>query len=207
VEWNEIVEDLLGSSLWFSCSKETQWFLITAESLYVTLGTEMDFSASMIEYCKAFEVELNSRVVEPLLQHIAAKVPKGYVAAGSRRVGPDYAKFLTLGAFPFLLASEWSSRVSGKKYLNPSYDKDFSGFILERLEWHYHEATIGKWMASIIQTVADYRNRAAHSEVIEKEEVSIVRQAWEEEVGGISSVLKTLWRDPCFFFFDDEDIT
>ena len=187
--YQESLENLLGS-WWHRLSEDTQWLLITAEYLYATLPDDKDFSAAMIEYCKALESELNICAVVPLVAYISEHVPKGYIAAGSRKLGPEHQQSLTLGSFPYLISPAWTSEVTGRQYTNRSYDEEFSDFLESRSRgiYKYSERRRNS-VASAIQAVADYRNKAAHVDITTKAEVEVVRSAWEEEVGGVSWAL------------------
>jgi len=172
---------MLGGT-WDICRDETKLFLSTAEYLYNMTDPRADFSGAMIEYCKALEVELNSRILDRLIPYIVTNVPKGYVAAGRHKVGPKHLTRLTLGAFPYLLARSWTSELTGRQYSNPQYDEDFTRFFFDlqyRRSFRYENSEDHRSsLATTIQTIADHRNRAAHTRGVAKSEVASIRQDW-----------------------------
>lgn len=194
-KYERLVDLMLGST----CRDETKLFLMTAEYLYDTTDLKADFSGAMIEYCKAMEVELNSRIVDRLIPHIVKNVAKGYIAAGRQKIGPNNFRRLTLGAFPYLLARSWTSGITQRQYTNPYYDEDFTHFFDSNyrflyLKWGLLEGSsdeLRQSFASTIQTIADYRNRAAHMRGITKSEVTIVREKWRP-TGRVSDLLESL---------------
>jgi hypothetical protein len=202
---SSILEALLGENLWFHCSADSRWCLLTAEHLYLTLREGMDFSAAMIEYCKAIEIELNERIVEPAIRYVRSKVPKRYISVGSRRLGPEGVKHLTLGSFPFLFSSKWTSRATNREYSNLSYDRDIEPFMASEFDLTYDQQREGSEVASIVQTIADYRNRSAHREIVPKDLVTIIRNMWEEEVGDVHRLLSAFLNSGIFTFNDDEE--
>ena len=168
----------LGEGTWNTCRNETKLFLLTAEYLYNTTDPRADFSGAMIEYCKALEVELNGRILDRLIPYIVKNVAKRYVAAGRQKVGPNDLTRLTLGAFPYLLARSWFSELTRRTYSNSQYDEDFTDFF----DSQYSGSLIltnderRESLAITIQTIADYRNGAAHMRGVTKSEATKIRK-------------------------------
>jgi len=172
----DLIEQL-GKETWDLCHPDAKLFLITAEHLYKVTDNSADFSGAVIEYAKAVEVELHHAVTARLIDYISIHVSKGYIAAGKQRLTPGGQNRLTLGAFPYLFAEHWSSRLTDKKFRNRLYDADFSDFFSSEFRCHYECGTQRRAVATAIQWLADYRNRAAHTRGLRREDVESIRDA------------------------------
>lgn len=183
-EYELDLKQMLGYSLYSCLDNNSKLFLLTAEFLYDKCDPNSDYSAAMIEFCKALELELNGKLITRLIKYINQDVKKGYILAGNKKIGEKYSKNLTLGSFPYLLADSWESFNTRTKFSNKRYDSDcipffdkyFGGFNVTPLEARTH-------FACLLQAIAEYRNKAAHIDGVSKLEVSEVREEWEENRG------------------------
>ncbi len=69
----QTVENMVGPDIWLEFSEQTRSFLATAEQVYAVLTEQEenpDYSLVGMELCKALEVELNRKIVEPFTEYL-----------------------------------------------------------------------------------------------------------------------------------------
>jgi hypothetical protein len=171
------VEELLDSELpnWRSLPPEAPTFLLTGDYNLCTLPDHMDFSTSVIPYAKAVEVVLSQRIFIPFRQqHTEADCTNDFLKKFMRG-----EKELTLGSFMIILSSSRETAL-----------RNFISHI-------YSDAATRMFGAHGLVTILNdeemrnIRNKAAHDEVLSREEAQQTR-SWAMQVLG--QVSMPFWR-------------
>jgi hypothetical protein len=163
------VEELLDSELpnWRGLPPEAPTFLLTGDYNLRTLPEHMDFSTSIIPYTKAVEVVLSQRIFFPFRQQCTdADCTNEFLKKFMRG-----EKDLTLGSFMIILSS--------------SRETALRGFI-SRLYADAATRMFGaQGLVSILndEEMRDIRNKAAHDEVLSRDEAQQTR-SWTMKILG-----------------------
>lgn len=148
------VEATLDSELpnWRDLPPDAPVFLVTGDYNLRSLPDHMDFSSSVIPYTKAVEVVLHQRIFEPFrASHSAADCRNNFLrefVEGSRQ--------LTLGSYMIILSS--SKETALRRFLGRSLP-DVEGLVTILND----------------EAMRDVRNKAAHDEVLSRDEASQAR--------------------------------
>jgi hypothetical protein len=189
LSYYQVAEDLKNSvelDYWQSFSKQTKYYLVTAEQTYLTFiknGESKDFSLIGLEYCKALELEINKKFITPFVDYIKEDKEEFLrtCKTGERKNKPKYFGYLpmivdeehypkmttlTLGQFDFLLKrclkGEYAFR-EYKSFLEKKYS--FNGFPFIQLFQEKLSTVVGK-----------YRNAIAHQSSMNKKQCEHVRE-------------------------------
>ena len=161
------VEETLDSELptWRSLPPDTPTFLLTGDYSLRTLPDHMDFSASVISYAKAVEVVLSQRIFMPFRQQYTDADCRNDFLKRFMRGEKD----LTLGSFMIILSS--------------SQETALRNFISRTIP----DATTRVFGTNGLVTVLndedmlDIRNKAAHDEVLSRDEAQQTR-SWAMQI-------------------------
>jgi Eco57I restriction-modification methylase/TaqI-like C-terminal specificity domain len=163
------VEELLDSELsnWRTLPLDAATFLLTGDYNLRTLPDHMDFSASVIPYTKAVEVVLSQLIFIPFRQEYTdADCTNDFLKKFMRG-----EKDLTLGSFMIILSSSRETALQG--FINRLYtDAGTRMFGAQGL-------------VSILndEQMRDIRNKAAHDEVLSRDEAQQTR-SWAMKILG-----------------------
>jgi hypothetical protein len=161
------VEEMLDSELpaWRSLPPEAPTFLLTGDYNLRTLPEHMDFSASVIPYTKAVEVILSQQIFIPFRQQ--------YTDADCRN---DFLKKfmrgekeLTLGNFMMILSS--SQETALRNFISRT--------ILDATTHVFGPYGLVTLLNN--EAMRDIRNKAAHDEVLSRDEAQETR-AWAMQI-------------------------
>lgn len=150
------VETALDSELphWRTLPPDAPTFLLTGDYNLRALPDHMDFSSSVIPYSKAVEVALHRRIFEPFRQaHRATDCHNEFLQKFMRG-----EKELTLGSYMIILSSRKETAL-----------RAFVGHMVSDVDGLANTLNDG--------SMRDVRNKAAHDEVINRDEAGQAR-AW-----------------------------
>jgi hypothetical protein len=161
------VEDLLDSELpnWRSLPPEAPTFLLTGDYNLRTLPDHMDFSTSVIPYTKAVEVVLSQQIFFPFRQQYTdADCTNDFLKKFMRG-----EKDLTLGSFMIILSS--SRETALRNFISRMY-ADAATRLFG-----------AQGLVSILNDdeMRDIRNKAAHDEVLSRDEAQQTR-SWTMKI-------------------------
>jgi hypothetical protein len=157
------VESALDGELpnWRKLPPDAPTFLLTGDYNLRSLPDHMDFSSSVIPYTKAVEVALHRRIFEPFRKaHRDTDCRNEFLQKFMRG-----EKELTLGNYMIILKS------TGEKAL-----RGFASGVIRDVD--------GLATTLNDETMRDVRNKAAHDEVISRDEAGQAR-AWAFEILGM----------------------
>jgi hypothetical protein len=162
-------EELLDSELpnWRSLPPEAPTFLLTGDYNLRTLPDHMDFSTSVIPYTKAVEVVLSTRIFIPFRQQYTdADCTNDFLKKFMRG-----EKDLTLGSFMIILSS--SRETALRNFISRTYaDAATRMFGAQGLVNILND-----------EEMRDIRNKAAHDEVLSRDEAQQTR-SWAMQILG-----------------------
>jgi hypothetical protein len=163
------VEELLDSELpnWRSLPPEAPTFLLTGDYNLRTLPDHMDFSTSVIPYTKAVEVVLSQLIFIPFRQQYTdADFTNDFLMKFMRG-----EKDLTLGSFMIILSS--SRETALRNFISRIYS-DTARRVFG-----------AQGLVSILndEEMRDIRNKAAHDEVLSRDEAQQTR-SWTMKILG-----------------------
>ena len=155
------VEELLDSELpnWRSLPPEAPTFLLTGDYNLRTLPDHMDFSTSVIPYTKAVEVVLSQRIFTPFRQQYTdADCTNDFLKKFMRG-----EKDLTLGSFMIILSSTRETAL--RNFINRIYTESATRIFGSQ------------GLVAILndEEMRDVRNKAAHDEVLSRDEAQRTR--------------------------------
>lgn len=181
-EWGPIesrIQALVGGGVFNALSGEAKKSLMSAELLLDFMGPYGDFSASVLEFGKAAELEFNLRLLPPLLALAEQRLGRRAFKVGRRTIGRYDKHSLTLGELPYLFAPTWVGALSERTYVNDLYNTWAKEFFLGLLGYSGKdgEEQLSE-IATELQALADYRNKAAHTRSIDKRCALAARQWW-----------------------------
>jgi hypothetical protein len=163
------IEELLDSELpnWHSLPPEAPTFLLTGDYNLRTLPDHMDFSTSVIPYAKAVEVVLSQRIFLPFRQQYSdADCTNEFLKKFMRG-----EKDLTLGSFMIILSS--SRETALRNFISHTYaDAATRVFGTQGLVTILND-----------EEMRDIRNKAAHDEVLSRDEAQQTR-SWTMKILG-----------------------
>ncbi|MGH8068048.1 MAG: Eco57I restriction-modification methylase domain-containing protein [Candidatus Entotheonellia bacterium] len=163
------VEELLDSELpsWRSLPPDAPTFLLTGDYNLRTLPDHMDFSTSVIPYTKAVEVALSQLIFTPFRQQYTdADCTNDFLKKFMRR-----EKDLTLGSFMIILSS--------------SRETVLRNFISRMYPDAATRVFGAQGLVNILndEEIRDIRNKAAHDEVLSRDEAQQTR-SWAMQILG-----------------------
>jgi tetratricopeptide (TPR) repeat protein len=150
-------------------SEQSKLFFKTAEHLFYTYPSTLDYSPVMIEYCKVVETELREKFLSNLEKWVSYN--NHSIQTGTKRKDVNKFKKVTLGAYQHLLANPIV-----KSFIVQSYPKDIQYMFLEDL-------------SKKMKMITDLRNCSAHINATTYEKVSAMRKLliYESVLDTISS--------------------
>jgi hypothetical protein len=161
------VEEMLDSELptWRGLPPDTPTFLLTGDYSLRTLPDHMDFSASVISYAKAVEVVLSQRIFIPFRQQYTDADCRNDFLKKFMRGEKD----LTLGSFMIILSS--------------SQETALRNFISRTIPDATNRVFGTHGLVTVLNNDAmrDIRNKAAHDEVLSRDEAQEAR-AWAMQI-------------------------
>jgi hypothetical protein len=161
------VEEMLDSELptWRSLPPDTPTFLLTGDYSLRTLPDHMDFSASVISYAKAVEVVLSQRIFMPFRQQYTDADCRNDFLKRFMRGEKD----LTLGSFMIILSS--------------SQETALRNFISRTIPDATNRVFGTNGLVTVLNDDAmrDIRNKAAHDEVLSRNEAQEAR-VWAMQI-------------------------
>jgi hypothetical protein len=163
------VEELLDSELpsWRSLPPEAPTFLLTGDYNLRTLPDHMDFSTSVIPYTKAVEVVLSQLIFIPFRQqHTDADCTNDFLKKFMRG-----EKDLTLGSFMIILSSTRETAL--RNFISRIYTDAATRMF----------GTQGLVAILSDEEMRDIRNKAAHDEVLSRDEAQQTR-SWAIQILG-----------------------
>jgi hypothetical protein len=167
---------------WESLEKESQIFLPQAEMIFdgiVNSQTE-DFSPFIIQYCRALENELLSKLFTVYTENVHNRMTEmdsiiknelndsktGQFAKKLQKRDNDY----TLGQMSFILTL---LEINGKTIQRSPLLRDFRDFIFG----YFKERVLDKQYLNQIETInEDFRRKAAHPYILNKEAAQLCRE-------------------------------
>lgn len=157
----ELRENRFGESLWSALEPATRTFVATGERLFREhrMDPAFDFAPVLTSFAKAIEAQVNA-----MLRRALPKLPKKARLAniGGETVDLTEHRLLSLG--------ELARAIGGERELN------------EALASAMHN---GRWLSQemppMLSALADVRNPAAHSAVIDRE----TAKSWRDRIVGI----------------------
>lgn len=147
----ELRENCFGEEEWFRLDPGARTFIATAEKVFRDhkADTSLDFSPVMIDFAKAFEVQVNI-----LLRQALEKVPQKARFVNVSGSTVDVGK-----AGPYMLA-DLVRIIGDTKEINQALKR----VIAQQGEWFTAS------LPAILRDLADIRNPAAHSDRVDREE-------------------------------------
>jgi tetratricopeptide (TPR) repeat protein len=198
----QTVEATIGRASWRSFSEQTRSFLATAEQVYTVLTEQEenpDYSLVGMELCKALEVELNRKLVEPFAMYLDGKKSNflRINKTGTTKGGPAYYTYLakvvdranypgvsslTLGQCHFALKLALEGDYALSEYANFLDDICAASRTI-----------IGRTFSEKLKTVVHkYRNAIAHHSPMNKNEYENLRDLIFTGKETLLSVVATL---------------
>ncbi len=180
------VEDILGSHLWKTLSKQTRSYLATAEHIFIMLAEreqKPDYSLVGLELCKALETEINRTLVQPFAECLDGKKSEFLKInqTAENKGKPVYFTYLakvvdqqhfaevtslTLGQYHFVLKRSLMGEYALKQY------RDFLDQTCS-----VSEVEIGRSFLRNLETVTKrYRNTIAHQSPMNKRQCRHLRE-------------------------------
>lgn len=180
------VEEKMGNCSWKALSEETRSYLATAEQVYTVLTEQEekpDYSLVGMELCKALEVEINQKLVEPFTGFLNGNKAKFLKTnqTGEKQGRPTYFTYLakvvdqinypkvrslTLGQYHFIL----------KLTLEEDYALKDYGVFLDTV-CATSGALIGKTFREKLETIVKrYRNVIAHRSSMNKKQYAHLKE-------------------------------
>ena len=173
------VASLIGMDLYETLSVEAREALLLAELILDMMHFADDQGPVVIEYGRAAELELNGRLLPRLVAAAERHLGKSYFNLGMRRIGPLHKASVTLGEAPYLFSDRWSDESTGQRYINKTplrWARELFELVLGTQDVELDRDL--ERMATEVQTLASYRNRAVHTSRVGREEALRVRQWW-----------------------------
>ena len=183
---SETIKDTFELELWQSLSRQTKYYLVTAEQIYSILSKSddvKDYSLIGLEWCKALELEINRKFVAPFPEYLGQggedflRLNK----TGERKNKPIYLSYLaqvidksnypdtnalTLGQFHFAL----------KQCVKHDYPfESFRQFMNEILS-PSGEKGLRLFSEKLGVVVKKYRNSIAHQSSMNREQCQQLRE-------------------------------
>jgi hypothetical protein len=154
----ELRENLFGDVVWQQLEYSTRVFLASAEATFRARRHDpaFDFSAPAVEYAKAIETEVNALIFRPLRKLYSKGSPQGRLVRVNEReldLG-GVVPHQTLGTLVLLLGKNTEIKKAVQAVFQQKADADF---ILGEL-------------SSYLGQIAQWRNPAAHSHKLTREE-------------------------------------
>ena len=153
----ELRENLFGATAWNALDPAARSFIASAEKMFRDHRHDaaFDFSSVVIDYAKAFEVQVNSLLRRAM---VGAKRDVQVVDVGGKSIDIMTAPPLSLG--------QLARAIADNKPLN-----DLLKRRLDPREW------VAISLPPILENLAAYRNPAAHADRITREQVVALRDS------------------------------
>jgi hypothetical protein len=158
----ELPDNLFGRDVWASFETATRTFLASAEAVFRARRDDpaFDFSGPALEYAKAVETELNALLFPRLRKRLEGAAPRvREVTVDGRRL--DLGRLVphqSLGTILYLLEKD----ATVGRTLGQAFPHDVAGWLRSRAPLE-------------LRGIAELRNPAAHSEVVDRDRCTRVR--------------------------------
>ncbi|MFH7834429.1 phospholipase D-like domain-containing protein [Bacillus luti] len=185
-DYSEIVKRWLEFE-WEKLEDFTKDYLPSAEFLYTQLSTypESDFSPFIIQYCRAIENEILSKIFKSYIWDIKSRnvnVSRQFSNDFSNNTTQKYVKkvnyyagsqddskwFFELGTMAFILTSVGDANIR----TNSDILSDLYAYLVRHFDQNILELTFLNNLSIII---SDYRNKSAHPDFIDKTKAELGR--------------------------------